>query len=99
MYSIRQMLRTHLDNLRQRLPHTMNVVDSDISGADNYYTDGTSSTYLFKLEIYENTHIAFIGYFKNSKTYYTTLVTDKTHTEMIDSWLDSYVMQTAPTKN
>lgn len=93
------MLRDHLGNLRQRLPHTMNVVDSDISGADNYYTDGTSSTYLFKLEIYENTHIAFIGYFKNSKDYFTTLATDKTHTEMIDSWLDSYVTQTAPTKN
>ena len=93
------MLRDHLDNLRQRLPHTMNVVDSDISGADNYYTDGSSSTYLFKLEIYENTHIGFIGYFKNSKDYYTTLSTDKNHTEIIDSWLDSYVTQTATTKN
>jgi hypothetical protein len=93
------MLRKYLDNLRQRLPHTMSAVDSDISGADNYYTDGSSSTYLFKLQIYDNTHIAFVGYFKNSKTYYTSLETDKIYIEIINSWLDSYTTDPTTTKN
>lgn len=96
---LRSHLRSHLDDLRQRLPPTMSVLDSDISGADNYYTDGSSSSYLFKLQIYENTHLAFIGYFKNSKQYYTSLETDRAHIEILNSWLDSYVTNPTNTKN
>lgn len=74
----------NLATLRAMLPTKFNVILTEISGADLYYSDGVTG--LMKLSIYEGTTPKYIGVIKDNiiiKTY------DTGYEDCVKEWFKS----------